>query len=278
MNSMIPETLHIKHGKTAGFFSNCSVRLKQIIDYSNKNNKFPQNIDSSAQFRNYKEDIDDNANDLTKYFFEQKPTPTNFGKVKFAVNEQYNKYKNIDFKGVTPLIKAYFSPGIIITNIIEALEKKYSIDYQNTCAVFYRGNDKVSETVLADYGQFFNKSKEILQNNPHIKFLIQTDELEFAEAFKREFSNSFWFDELSMINHNPNSSVHHSLPRNKRKEQAAYLLAAVIILSKAKHLITHSGNCGLWAVLYRGHVENVYQFLKKKNWKTQEIKKNFSWV
>lgn len=270
MNNIIPETLHTKHGKTAGFFSNCSVRLKQIIDYLNKNNKFPQNIDSSSQFQNYKEDIDDNANDLTKYFFEQKPTPTNFGKVKFAVNEQYNKYKNIDFKGVTPLIKAYFSPGIIITNIIEALEKKYLLDYSNICSVYYRGNDKVIETGLAEHEEFFNKAEEIRQKNPNVKFLVQTDEIEFAEAFKQRFPNSFWFDELAMINHNPDSSVHHSLPRNERKEQASYLLAATIIIAKTKHLITHSGNCGLWAVLYRGHVENVYQFLKKKTGKLKK--------
>ena len=117
-----------------------------------------------------------------------------------------------------------------------------------------------------------------MQKNPQIKFLIQTDELEFAEAFKQRFPNSFWFDELSTINHDPKSSVHHSIPRNKRKEHASYFFAAVLIMSKTKHLITYSGNCGLWAVLYRGNTKNTHQYLKTKNQKTGKIKKDWGWI
>lgn len=270
--------LKTSHCKTAGFFSNCSVRLKQIINFINKNNELPRTVDSSAQFRNYKEEVDDTVDDLTKYFFEQTAIASTVEKINYFLPRQYQKYKNIDFKNVVPLIKAFFSPSITIRNIIETLEKKYKLDYDNICSVYYRGNDKASETGLAEYEQFFNKTEEILQKNPHIKFLIQTDELEFAEAFKQRFPNSFWFDELSMINHDPKSSVHHSIPRNKRKEHASYFFAAILIISKTKHLITYSGNCALWTVLYRGNTENVHQYLKTKNQKTGEIKKDWGWI
>jgi hypothetical protein len=136
----------------------------------------------------------------------------------------------------------------------------------------------VVETELAEYEEFFNKADEILQKNQDIKFLIQTDEIEFAEAFKQKFPNSFWFHDLSMINHDPNSSVHHSLPRSKRKEHASYFLAAVLIMSKTKHIITYSGNCGLWAILYRGNAQNVHQYLKSKNRKTGKINKDLGWI
>ena len=279
MNSCSSHTLKTSHNKTAGFFSNCSVRLKQIIEFFNENQILPQNTDSSAQFRNYKEEVDDLVEDLTKYFFEQKPVSISGEKIKQIANPpQYGIYKNIDFKQVATLIETFFSPSLAIINIMETLDKKCSIDYENLCAVYYRGNDKASETGLAEHEQFFNKAEEILQKNPHIKFLIQTDELEFAEAFKQRFPNSFWFDELSMINHDPSLSVHHSLPRNGRKEQASYFLAAAVIVSKAEHLITHSGNCGLWAVLYRGNAKNVHQYLKTKNWKTQELIRDFGWI
>jgi hypothetical protein len=270
--------LKTSHNKTAGFFSNCSVRLKQIVKYFHEKHELPRVIDSSEQFRNYKKDVDNLDEDLAKYFFEEKLVDKNIGKLTYSYGHQYQDYKNIDFKNTTPLVEAYFSPSITIRNIIEIFEKKYLIDYDNTCSVYYRGNDKVSETMLAEYKDFYNKAEEILQKNPHIKFLIQTDELEFAEAFKQKFPNSFWFDELSMINHDPTSSIHHSFPRDKRKEHASYFLAAVIIMSKTKHLITYSGNCGLWAVLYRGHAENVYQYLKTKNWITQKLICDFGWV
>jgi hypothetical protein len=270
--------LKTTHGKTSGFFSNCSVRLNQIKQFFNENEMLPQNIDSSQQFRNYKENENDLQEDLSKYFFDQKPPPAKVEEVNFLHNSQYTSYKDINFKSISLLVEAYFSPSIIIRNIIETLEKKYTLDYDNICSVYYRGNDKASETGLAEYEQFFNKAEEILQKNQHIKFLIQTDELEFAEAFKQMFSNSFWFDELSMINHDLSSSVHHSLPRDKRKEHASYFLAAVIIMSKTKHIITYSGNCGLWTVLYRGNAENVHQYLKTKNWRTQKLIRDFGWI
>lgn len=267
------------HNKTAGFFSNCSVRLKQIIDFLKVENKLPEHIDSSKQFRNYKENIDDQKEDLAKYFFEEKEIKGTFTTTSFGViRHQYRKYKTLEFDKLNSFIKTFFSPSVAIRTIVESLEKKYSIDYQNTCAVYYRGNDKVIETGLAEYEEFFNKAEEIRQKNLNVKFFVQTDELEFAEAFKQRFPNSFWFDELAMIKHNPGSSVHHSLPRNERKEHASYFFAAVLIMSKTKHLITYSGNCGLWAVLYRGHAENVYQYLKTINYKTKQLIKDWGWI
>jgi len=279
MNSCSPHTLRTSHNKTAGFFSNCSVRLKQIIEFFNENQILPKNIDSSAQFANYKEEADDLVEDLTKYFFEQKFPSIIDKKNNQIVNPlQYSIYKNIDFKQVATLIETFFSPSTTIKNIVASLENKYSLEYDNTCSVHYRGNDKAEETGIAEYKQFFSKAQEVLQKNANVKFLVQTDELEFAQAFKQKFSNSFFFEEITMINHNKHSSVHHSLPRDKRKEHASYFFAAVLIMSKTKHLITYSGNCGLWTVLYRGHAENVYQYLKTKNWITQKLICDFGWV
>jgi len=265
--------LETSHNKVAGFFSNCSVRLEQIINFFNEKNELPQKVNSPKQFRNYKEDVSDLKEDLANWFFEEQDVHKNITKVFFHRFFQFAKYKDIDFKSITPFVEKYFSPSIAIKNIIETLEKKYLIDYKNTCSVYYRGNDKCIETGISEYEEFFNKAEQILQQYPNIKFLIQTDELEFAAEFKQRFTNSFFFEELAMINHNTESSVHHSLPRDKRKEHASYFLAAVIIMSKTKHLITCSGNCGFWTVLYRGNAKNVYQYLKNKNGK---IKNEFN--
>lgn len=255
--------LKISHHKTAGFFSNCTVRLNAIIKYVNINNVLPNFIDSSLQFRNYKEDENYTKEDLSKYFFQENSEYQKISKTNFATNEQFKKYKNLDFKNITPYIEKFFTPSRPIKNIIQTLETKYSINYENICSVYYRGNDKSKETNLASYEDFFAKAEEILLTNNNLTFLIQTDETEFAETFKKKFPNSFVFEEIHMINRNAESSVHHSLPRNKRKEHAAYFLAATIIIAKTKHLITYSGNCGLWALLYRGHAKNIYQYLNR---------------
>ena len=40
----------IKITHSCGFFSCCSVRLEMIINYTNKNKKLPDIVDSSEQF------------------------------------------------------------------------------------------------------------------------------------------------------------------------------------------------------------------------------------
>ena len=45
-----------------------------------------------------------------------------------------------------PLINKYFSPSDEINEIITTMKKKYSLDYENICVLFYRGNDKNRET------------------------------------------------------------------------------------------------------------------------------------
>lgn len=92
---MIPLTLKTTHNKTAGFFSNCSIRLNQIVNSFNENKELPQSVDSSEQFRNYKENVNGPKKDLAKYFFEQKPASTNIEKINFTVSEQskhFNKH------------------------------------------------------------------------------------------------------------------------------------------------------------------------------------------
>jgi hypothetical protein len=112
------------HNKTAGFFSNCSVRLAKIIDFFNSENKLPEHIDSSKQFRNYKENVDDQKEDLAKYFFEENQTKEVFSKCDYRVTFQFQRYKTLEFDKLNPFIETFFSPSLAITTIVESLEKK----------------------------------------------------------------------------------------------------------------------------------------------------------
>ncbi len=39
------------------------------------------------------------------------------------------------------------------------------------------------------------------------------------------------------------------------------MLAAVLILSRCRYLISHTGNVGLWIYLFRGHGRNACQLI-----------------
>ena len=74
-----------------------------------------------------------------------------------------------------------------IQNLVDSLKNNYNIDYDNTCAVLYRGNDKNRETNMGSYYTYIEKTKEIQNKNPGIKFLVQTDETEFLNDFLKNF-------------------------------------------------------------------------------------------
>ncbi len=178
------ETIIIDHN--AGFFSCCSVRLHCIIEYINLNKKVPIHVDSSKQFEWYKKNILD---DITLECFKNYNDVNNNieidknDNIDYNHNHQFIWYNKLDYQKICPVVEKYFSPSYNICSIIAEIENKFSLDYDNTCVLFYRGNDKERETKLSNYNDYVKFANEIMQSNPNIRFLIQSDETEFIEYF-----------------------------------------------------------------------------------------------
>ena len=244
-----------------GFFSCCSVKLEYIVDYINNNFKLPDYVDSSQLFNWYKED---KGEDITYNYFEHYDNINESANIKVPAVEkiseyQFSVYSFFDYNNINPIIKKYFSPSKNILNIIEDMEKKYNIEYNNICVLFYRGNDKNRETLICNYDEYLVYANKILEINPNILFLIQSDETEFINFFSERFpNNSFYFNDE--IRHMPkcDSTVDVKM-KDKNPVFSKYYLAITIIMSRCKYIICGSGNCSFWIVLYRGNSNNVYQ-------------------
>lgn len=250
----------------AGFFSCCSVKLHYIVDYINANKALPLIVDSSQQFNMYKIN---KTNDITFDYFEHydKLDTIEFDKVvsiNYNHDHQYIDYSHLDFKYLTPLIKKYFSTSNDITNIINTLEQKYNLDYDNICVLFYRGNDKRSEINMCGYDEYIKYTTMIIDKHPGVKFLIQSDETGFIDTMTKTFpTTSFYFkDEIRHMN-----KCNNTVDRVFREQNyifSKYYLGITIIMSKCKYIICGSGNCDIWIMLYRGNADNVYQYLHNK--------------
>ena len=250
----------------AGFFSCCSVKLDIIVDYINSHKKFPNVVDSSKQFELYK--IDKNV-DVTYDYFENTNNLSDYefnecSKIDYKHTHQFINYLNLDFTNICPIVKKYFSPSERINDIIKYMKQKYNLEYDNICVLFYRGNDKIKETKICDYHDYMEYANLIVNKNPNIKFLVQSDETEFIELMTKTYpNNSFYFkDEIRHIN-KCNSSV-DIVMRDKNDVFSKYYLAITIIMSKCEYIICGSGNCSIWIMLYRGNSKNVYQNLNKR--------------
>jgi hypothetical protein len=256
--------MSIKVIHSSGFFSCCSMRLYAIINYINNNRTIPYYIDSSKQFELYKNKEDD---DITFDYFEHydkiPDSRTNYP-IQYHWTYQFIDYAKLDYQKIIPIVRKYFSPSKQINDIIKNIEQKYTLDYDNICVLFYRGNDKITEINLSKYSDYITYINNIIAKNPETKFLIQSDETEFIEKMTRLLPDkSFYFkDEIRHIRKSNNTV--DKVFKETNSLFSKYFLAITIIMAKCKYIICGSGNCSIWMMFYRGNCNNVYQFLKNK--------------
>lgn len=243
-------TVIVRHN--AGFFSCCSIRLFKIIEFINKHKKFPDIVDSSNQFREYKSD---KKRDITHDFFLKPDKLLNYtNKIHVNRNLQFTNYKLIKFNLMNPIIKHFFSPSKKIETIISKLKLKYNIKYDELITCYYRSTDKKVETNIPTFNEFTRKISIIKKNNPNKKILFMTDEPEKLSIMKNLFNNVITIEELNTTYY------------KRGYNHALYFLSSVIIMSKSNIIITTSGNVSNWMVLYRGHKNNIYQYLSPKKY------------
>lgn len=249
----------LKLSVDSGFFSSCSTRLIKILSYFNEHRMLPITVDTSEQFGWYKVF----PGDITFTYFQHYDTVQS--SIEWITNiddkdRQFDSYKKIDYTPLLPFIEKYFTPSPHVKAITDRLEREYEIDYENTCVLFYRGNDKITETSLCSYDDIIEKAREILVVNPNTRFLIQSDETEFIEEMTRVFPNSFWF-EKDIRHMNRRIGTVDLLLRDNIHSFSQKYLAITILMSRCKYIICGSGNCSVWIAYYRGNAEGMYQFL-----------------
>jgi len=136
-----------------GFFSCCSVKLHNIVNFINLNSKIPDYVDSSQEFSWYKNEKKDITYEYFEHYDNIKDITINYP-INYNHEYQYIDYSKLDYNKIIPIVKKYFSPSKQITDIIENLEEKYNLVYDNICVLFYRGNDKITETEICSYDEY----------------------------------------------------------------------------------------------------------------------------
>lgn len=251
--------------QNAGFFSCCSVILHHTIEFFNKYKKIPDVLDTTNTFFWYKP-MGCN-HDIRYEYFENEENEENKenidykNPVDYKEYYQFSNYKHLDYVNILPFINKYFTPSKQIKEIIQTMETKYNIDYNNLCVLFYRGNDKSTETKLCNYNEYIEKANAIKITNPQIQFLIQSDETEFIETMLQIFPDSIYFkDEIRHI-HKTDSTTVDKVFRDSNHIFSKYYLAITIIMSKCHMIVCGSGNCSIWIMLFRGNANNVHQIM-----------------
>ena len=159
----------------AGFFSCCSVKLNNIVDYINTKHLLPT-LDCSTQFCMYKYKNGDITYDYFKHYSIENNIDIN-KYIDYHENYQFTNYSRLDYRSIIPIVNKYFSPSDKVLGKVEELKHKYKL-YDEYIGVYYRGTDKKIETKLADFEDFYNKIIEI-KNQTGLKIILQTDSRNF---------------------------------------------------------------------------------------------------
>jgi len=245
-----------------GFFSCCSVIMTRIIEFINQNGNLPDRLDTSIMFRWYK-DHSNQHRDITFDYFthydeitEEVITP-----IDYHWEHQFYDYTTLQYDRICPIVRKYFTPSNEVKNMIQYIEKKYNLDYDNLCVLFYRGNDKNRETKICGYDEYLHYTKRIISKKPDTVFLIQSDETEFINYFAQLYpmNHIVFKDEIRHMT-KCNSTV-DILYREENFLFSKYYLAITVIMSKAKYIVCGSGNCSIWILFYRENAKNVFQNL-----------------
>jgi hypothetical protein len=246
-----------------GFFAVCSHIFRDISVFFNENKKLPTIIDTSQQFDTYRPS--NVQGDIMPHFFKTREdiNITYTEDLKSNVDLQFEKYNQIDYTKLTPVIEKYFSPTQEIVDIENKIINKYNINVSEYCAIYYRGTDKKEETIIGSFDTYINKMNDLLTDEPNIKFIIQSDSKDFIDTVKSKFQNAVSFDDENMPS-NTDKGIHNEHSPDENYSLVKNFLAIVYLISKCKYIICSSGNCSIWMMLFRGNGHNVKQFLNNE--------------
>jgi hypothetical protein len=235
----------------------------KIFDYFNIHKKIPDSVDCSQMYSIYKSDQNENLHHL---FFKQNDMDIEFnGEIVYetdAYELQFSNYKFIPFSKFRPFIEKYFYFNDIVIHAADQLKNKYNIDFENTCGVFYRGNDKVKETQKPPYHEVVEQAVIVKNENPTIQFIVQTDEYEFLQYFLQHFPDAVFFSEIPVIDNQITTVAYYFMNSSQKFNNILFYLASIYIFSKLKKLITTSGNGEMFIMFYRNNADGLVQYLK----------------
>jgi hypothetical protein len=254
--------MDLKVSHEGGFFSCCSVRLYYLVLFFNKYKQLPYVFDTTGFYTWYKQN--NSKEDITyEYFKHYDDVPEKIeytDDIDYHECYQYKDYPELDLKSLAPFIRKFYTPTDKIREIQKSIEDKYNLDFENTCVLFYRGNDKATEFKPPTFDTYLKYVNKILLNNPNIKFLVQSDETNFLNFMKSQpFADkiTIFYDEIRHM-YKKNNTV-DKVNKELNYEYSQKYLAITLIMSKCKHIVCNRGNCSIWMVFFRNNTDNIIE-------------------
>ena len=171
----------------------------------------------------------------------------------------HGNYKTLDCEWLSLLARTYLNINSSVNEHTQLLRTRNIVPGKRYVGVWYRGTDKSIEVMPTDSSFYIEATERLLEKRLVDRILIQTDQAQVCDLFKRYFGDICDFiDELPRTE--GSTAFHRSDEINgQRADHATNMLAAVSIIASMPYVISYTGNIGAWIVLMRGSSQNVWQ-------------------
>lgn len=256
---VVGDRIIIKHN--SGLFSNCSVSLHGIIKFFNERHRLPGAVDFNQCFANFNEPGAGIPNVYERYFNPDPEVEIKFrSRIEFPLFSLFD-YRKERFRAVAPFVQRYFRPSDAVMAKRSALSAGLGVDASHLLTICYRGTDKFRDTNLGSFDTFLDRAEDILQKEPTLSVLIQTDQSQFLDRARMRLGKVLVFDELPRTETN---TVMHRIVDRGKVDWTQTFIGAVHFIAQSKYLVLHTGNVARWICLYRGQADRVLQFYHPK--------------
>lgn len=253
------------HQGNSGLYSALSTALSDISTLSSKGLDV-RAVDFGMSFLHFK--VKSSENVYAKYFANKSFTKFDeCGLAAFHWSDVHKTYRDLDLSSMQKLALNYFQPSEELEARVETLRQQLVLDLDRTLAIVYRGTDKSTEVTLAQPSAYINAAKMLTEVDSTLQVLVQTDQEQARSEIMAAYEgNCSYFAQLPTSN--SNQAIHLDFARvatpktGDKDEWALNMMAVVVLLSRVKYLVTHTGNVSAWICFYRGTSEGVYQFDK----------------
>ena len=241
-----------------GFYSNQTQAFLSLLILLSHGIE-PDVINYSMGFKRFKKDESrDIFPDFYKIDFDKKVKL--FKKVSLP-DENKKQFGLYDFGYYNQVVNKFFNPSYLILERKNFLMQKYNINPTETISVLYRGTDKWTEVRLSHPSNYLAVTKQILEATNAKKVLLQTDQTQVIDYFKNELGDMVIHFEETPSTYGTDAM--NTVMENEGKDTMDWMQwfdSALRCVSECAYVVNHTGNCGLWMNLYRGSVNNVFQF------------------
>lgn len=166
-------------------------------------------------------------------------------------------YSSLKVDLVRESVHAYFKPSSQVQTKLETFITAYGIKLDSTVGVHYRATDKAIEIGTPSLKEFINQTSLEMAGLTNPQILLLTDEPMAQEAFRDYFPGKvIVVEELEA----PGGSIGaHILDSKEVELRAQIFLAILLLISRCRKVVTHTGNGALWEVLFRGGAQGLLQ-------------------